>query len=122
MRTLYLLGIISVGFTLASCTSVQSTKTSVAKNHSVTTTELKKDPLTVAFYTKGKPKVPYKIIGEQRISRFNVGGNKRHAGSVRDGMCELAAAMGGDAVIDVRHDDNTISGKVVAFEQESKQG
>ena len=35
-------------------------------------------------------------------------------------MRELAAAMGGDAIINIKHDSKSISGTVVAYQQAEK--
>lgn len=117
MRIPYLLGTISVILLLNGCantTEQPSSKQSAANNQQ---NREKKNPLTVSFYTKGKPKVPYEIIGEETISKFNTGGHKRQEAYIRDGMRELAAAMGGDAIIDIKHDAKSITGTVVAYKE-----
>lgn len=124
MRILYLLSVIYIGFALTSCSSTHQ-PVNDQKNKPITTTPIpptashkKKNPLTVTFYTKGQPNVPYTIVGQESISKFNMGGNKRQEANIRDGMRELAAAMGGDAVINIKHDSNSISGTVVAYQKD----
>jgi len=99
MRTLYLLTIIYIGLSLTSCSSMESP---AEKDKSITTSPItpahsyhKKSPLKVAFYTKGEPNHPYKVIGQETVSKFNSGGIKRQEAHIRDGMRQLAAAMGG---------------------------
>lgn len=123
MRTLYLLSIIYIGLALTSCTSAESTAAAPQSGSSLTTpipaptcTTTKKNPLKVSLYNS-KPKVPYTIIGKETISKFNMGGNKRQEATIRDGMRELAAAMGGDAVINIQHDAKTVTGTVVAYQK-----
>lgn len=119
MRILYLLSLIYIAFALTSCTTNQSDprifQPVTTRPIEPATHHQKKNPLTVSFFTKGQPNVPYKIVGQESISKYNLGGNKRQEANIRDGMRELAAAMGGDAVIDIKHDSKTITGTVVAY-------
>lgn len=124
MRTLYLLATICISLVLTGCGVEQPANNQV--NKPVATPPIqpppcmvkkKKNPLTVSFYTKGHPKEPYIIVGQESISKFNMG-NKRQEANIRDGMRELAAAMGGDAVIDIKHDAKSITGTVVAYQKE----
>lgn len=78
-------------------------------------TSLKKNPIAVAFYDN-KPTTPYKVIGTETVSKYNGVGIKRQEASIHDAMRNLAAAMGGDAIIDVMHDDKTVTGTVIGFE------
>ncbi len=78
---------------------------------------MQKNPISVAFYKENeKPKAPYKVIGKETVSKYNIVGIKRQEASIHDAMRSLAASMGGDAVIDVKHDDKTVSGTVIGFE------
>lgn len=133
MKLLYLFTSISVIVALTSCAASieqpSNNQTHPAKPvvHSHPATKSvskknghdKKNPLTVSFYTKGQPKMPFEVIGEESISKFNMGGHKRQEAYIRDGMRELAAAMGGDAIIDIKHDSKTITGTVVAFKKDT---
>lgn len=122
MRILYLLSIIYISFALTSCMTMdqpyrKQSNSSMAAVKPLSSASLhKKNPLTISFYSKNKLKSPYIVIGKESISKFNMGGNKRQEASIRDGMRELAAAMGGDAVINIKHDANTISGTVIAYQ------
>lgn len=119
MRTLYLLSIIYIGFALTSCATEhpvpRSDSSTTASVHQPVASPKSPNPQKVAFYTKSHPNIPYTVIGEETISKFNQGGNKRQEANIRDGMRELAAAMGGDAVIDIKHDSQSVSGTVVAY-------
>lgn len=117
MRILYLLGLIYTGLALLSCSSIDQPPTT-PKPVKPSLSHSKKNLRTISFYTKGKPNVPYEIIGEENISKFNLGGNKRQEAYIRKGMRELAAAMGGDAVIDIKRNTNSITGTVVAYQRE----
>lgn len=85
-----------------------------AKNNS---TSSKKNPISIAFYKENeKPTTPYKVVGKETVSQYNLVGIKRQEASIHDAMRDLAASMGGDAIIDVVHDDKTVSGTVIGFE------
>lgn len=126
MKTLYRLSIIYIGLALTSCASMIDRPTPPNKPSAVAplppmAEQSKKNPLKVAFYTKGHPKSAYTVVGEESISKFNLGGNKRQEANIRDGMRELAAAMGGDAVINIKHDAKEITGTVVAYQNNTTQ-
>lgn len=127
MRILYLLSIIYIGLALTSCASVEQPhnrqvyQTDTTPIKAPTCPYPKTNPLKVSFYTKGHPKLAYTVVGHESISKFNMGGNKRQEANIRDGMRELAAAMGGDAVIDIKHNDKAISGTVVAYEKSKEE-
>lgn len=81
----------------------------------------KKDPLNVSIYNRGiRPHGPYKVIGLETVSKYNHVGIKRQEANIRDTMRDIAAAMGGDAIIDLRYEKHVVTGKVVAY-QGSKQ-
>lgn len=138
MKTLYLLvaTYISISlFNLGVANAKQATTTQSVNKTTIAThasTELtnnlaspatappKKDPLTVAFFNHGKkPKQKYVVVGKETISKYNFVGVKRQEAIVHDAMRTLAASMGGDAIIDITHDDETISGTVIAFQKKS---
>lgn len=135
MRTLYLVTTIYIGLLLSGCSNMNTAANNpaptpkVAANQPIKlpTDQVRphpKNPLAVTFYTHSKPNAPYTIVGLETISKYNDGGNKRQEATIRDGMRELAAAMGGDAVINIKHDSKSISGTVVAYGKDSdnKQG
>ncbi len=134
MRILYSFVVICLSFTLTCCTTTPTQQKyknphkNQHKNHPITHTPIssaathqQKNPLKVTFYTKGQPKEPYTVLGEESISKFNLGGSKRQEANIRDGMRELAAAMGGDAVINIKNNGSAISGTVVAYQKEKTE-
>lgn len=73
--------------------------------------------MSVALYTQGKkPNAPYKILGSEKVSQYNMVGIKRQEAHIREAMRKLAAGLGGDAVIDIQHSDKNIVGTVIAFD------
>jgi hypothetical protein len=122
MRTLYLVSTIYIVFAVTGCSTVEQPASHSTYNTKQITGPIqqpacatKNNPLKVSFYTHSTPSVPYKIIGEESISKYNLGGNKRQEANIRDGMRELAAAMGGDAIINIKHDSKSVSGTIVAY-------
>ncbi len=76
----------------------------------------------VAVYTeKQSPTTPYTILGKAIISKYNSRGIKRQEACIRDAMRNLAATMGGDAVINLNKDDKTVTGTVIAYQSEKNQ-
>lgn len=117
MKILYLLIIINIGLTLTSCTQ---TCYRIKQDHKmISRSSTSKSPIRVAFYTKKPPTLPYSVLGKESIPKYNSGGNKRQEAHIRDSMREIAAAMGGDAVIDIKHDDKSITGTVIAYQKEN---
>jgi hypothetical protein len=127
MKTLYLLGVIYIGLALTSCASLgndPSNDQAVTKAAAKTVAKSPahqvppKNPLTVSFYPKGNnPKHPFKVIGTETVSKYNTVGIKRQEAIIRDAMRKIAAAMGGDAVIDITHDQKVVTGTVVSYEK-----
>jgi len=127
MRTLYLLTAIYTGLFLSACSTAgssdQATKTQNATPATTKQAAIKlKNPLTVAVYTKKQPlPAPYTILGLATISKYNLSGIKRQEAYIHDAMRALAAAMGGDAVINLNKDDKTVTGTVIAYQDGKKQ-
>lgn len=126
MKSLYLLIIIYIGFYLIGCAGTtnhpnysQNTKQT---NQANAINPQAKDPLTVTMYNDSqKPSNRYKILGTETISKFNYNGIKRQIASIHDAMRNLAAKMGGDAVINIAHDDKTVTGTVISYENNKSQ-
>lgn len=113
MKRLYLLILIYIGLSLSGCATNNKSITPNNPN-----TLAKKDPISVTFYTHGqKPTDKYTIIGKGTISKFNVGGIKRQTATLHDAMRNLAASMGGDAIINIEHDDKSITATVIAYQK-----
>ncbi len=120
MRTLYLLLSIYTGLFLSGCSTAdnQDSANRPTQQAAVKT----KNPLAVAVYTDKKPlKAPYTVIGQAVISNYNPGGIKRQEACIHDAMRDLAARMGGDAVINLAKDEKTVTGTVIAFQSEKAQ-
>lgn len=125
MRIIYLFSILYIGLSLSGCTSNSHTSNvtktskssiSVKKQPQVSATTLKKNPLSVKLFTgKLKPEKPYVVIGKETVSKYNTVGIKRQEANIRDTMRHYAATLGGDAVINITHDANSISGIVIAY-------
>jgi hypothetical protein len=81
----------------------------------------KKDPLNVSFYTKGKPNQHYQVVGLETVSKYNNSGIKRQEAIIKDTMRNLAAAMGGDAIINLQYEKHLVKGTVVKFDNTSEQ-
>jgi hypothetical protein len=79
----------------------------------------KKNPLNVSLYNPGiKPVQNYKVLGQESISKFNQSGIKRQKANIHDLMRTIAAAMGGDAVINLKYDKKIVSGTVIKYENQ----
>jgi uncharacterized protein YbjQ (UPF0145 family) len=121
MRILYLLLFIYTGLFLSAC-SMMDTQDSASTTQNISSkTALihTKDPLTVAVYTqKHCIRTPYTILGKAVISQYNPGGIKRQEACIHDSMRSLAAAMGGDAIINLNKNDKTVTGTVIAYQNE----
>jgi hypothetical protein len=125
MKSLYLLIIIYIGLYLFGCTTTSHPKltqnTQTALNQSTVVNPKEKNPLTVAMYTDKKPSNPYKILGTETVSKFNYNGIKRQIAIIHDAMRNLAAKMGGDAVINIAHDDKAVTGTVISYQHDKPQ-
>lgn len=137
MKRLYLFAWIFIGFILTGCASTTNKNQPImkAENNAIypyhdydtpsdNLTKLAaapkrcpiKNPIAVAFYSKGKtPNQPYKVIAKESISAFNAGGIKRQQAVIHDVLRQLAASVGGDAVINITVDNQKICGEVVKF-------
>lgn len=62
-------------------------------------------------------KRPYRIIGKERVSRYNLIGLKREDQKMDELMKNLAASMGGDAIINQSSDSQKVEGTVISFEK-----
>ena len=126
MKTFYLVGYICLCLSLAACTTTPEKinaipPTTIYKKNpdlttSVTTLSQRKNPLAVTIFTHGEtPKKPYIVLGKETVSKFNFAGAKRQEAHIREAMRQLAANLGGDAIINLTHDTHSVSGTVIAF-------
>lgn len=124
MRTLYLLLSIYTGLFLSACSTLDNQNSAVKdQSKPVQQAAIKaKNPFAVAVYTHKKPfKTPYTVLGQAIISNYNPGGIKRQEACIHDAMRNLAATMGGDAVINLNKDEKTVTGTVIAFQNQKEQ-
>jgi hypothetical protein len=121
MKISYLLVAI-MGFTLSGCSSISSVQpvNKQVQNSSKTAPPIQKchrNPMEVSFYTNGvNPSNPYTVVGNASVSQYNMAGNKRQEATIHDAMRSAAASMGGDAVINLKRNDATVSGTVIAYQ------
>jgi hypothetical protein len=122
MRILYLLGIIYIALIVSSCATPPYRPAAVVSTEKTTVTPTcsshHKDPLSVSLLNISSPDRPYQVLGEARVSKYNIVGIKRQEATIRDIMRNLAASLNGDAVINIKNnDDQTISATVIAYKQ-----
>jgi hypothetical protein len=120
------IAMIAVTCLLTSCSSTGQSSSRMAANfinkqNVVTTTKEPypaKSPEVVAFYTsQRKPQRPYRIIGMATVSKYNLFGIQRQEATLQSMLQKLAASVGGDAVINLTHDDQSIQANIIAFEK-----
>lgn len=122
MRILNLFILAGISVTLASCSTLNTTHPTNdhaqnLKQKTSANKKCRKNPMTVSFYqTTESLNIPYTIIGNETISKYNTVGIKRQQATIHDAMRTLAASMGGDAIVNIRHDENTVSGTVIAYQ------
>lgn len=82
----------------------------------------KKNPINVSIYTKEIHLThPYKVIGLETVSKYNVVGIKRQEGNIKDTMRTIAAAMGGDAIINLKYEKHVVRGTVITYKDKTDQ-
>jgi hypothetical protein len=117
MRTLYLLALVSALVLSGCATTNPCPKSQTTNSSSSAQCPHKKDPITVSFLSNQKPARPYQVIGTTVVAKYNTVGIKRQEAIIRDLIRQQAASLGGDAVIDVKHNGNAISATVIAYKQ-----
>jgi hypothetical protein len=105
-----LISSILIGLALTGCSTIN--KTPPAPSHKLQY----KNPITVSFYPEGIPNTPYTIIGDTFVSQYNKAGNKRQEATIHDAMRSKAALMGGDAIINIKRNDKTVTGTVIVYQ------
>lgn len=120
MRMIYIF-IICAGLILTGCASNTQKKTSSPQKPATVKTKVShKNPISVKLYSgKSQPEAPYVVLGKHTVSKYNLVGIKRQEAHIRDAMKSHAATLGGDAVINITHDANTVTGTVIAYKAET---
>lgn len=122
MKASYLF-VVALCFALASCSSINAEQptNSQAQNAVKNTPPIqkckkKKNPMDVSFYTREMIPPSYKVVGKASVSQYNAGGSKRAEAMIHDAMGNVAASMGGDAIINIKRNDKIVTGTVIAYQ------
>jgi hypothetical protein len=77
-----------------------------------------KNPARIALYkSEQKPLTPYRIIGVASVSKHNLIGMERQEGTMHDMIKHLAASIGGDGVIDIRNENDSIKANIIQYQR-----
>lgn len=111
---------------LSACTTQQQTPVRYASNfiqrqNVITTVNdnyAPKNPERIAVYqTNQLPSKPYRVIGVATVAKYNLMGKARGEETVHEMIKNLAASIGGDAVIKLDPKDELIEAKVIQFQR-----
>jgi hypothetical protein len=117
---------LALAFLLESCSTPGQSTPQVASNfihrqHVVTTTKETyppKNPQIVALYINDKgPHAPYRVIGVATISKRNLFGIERQDATLHEMMKKLAASVGGDGLINVSSNNESMQANIIAFQK-----
>lgn len=123
MKISSFLSMIVIGLMLGGCVTKGQTGTQVASNfiyqqHVIPTTHqiyAAKDAKNITVFNEA-PATPYKVIGIATVAKSNLLGIPRKDETVHSMMKELAASIGGDAVINMNDNGkNQVQGNVIQF-------
>jgi hypothetical protein len=126
MRKPLVLSVLCFAFALTACSTTTSPSQHARKTPKqgetiISFATLKHTPkigTPVAFIPEESYlKRPYRIIGKETVSRYNFIGLKRQTKTVDQIMKNMAASMGGDAVINISADNQKVEGTVISFEK-----
>lgn len=129
MQRQHLIALLIANLALTACNTMVKTdsvqpKTNVAMSQTSdpSSTKQVKDHISVALYTgKQKPNKPYVVLGQETVSKYNLVGIKRQEANIHDAMRQLAATLGGDAVIDIATHQDNITGTVISYTKQPVQ-
>lgn len=77
-----------------------------------------KSPSHITLYSdEHKPLSPYRIIGIATVSKRNLMGGQRGNETVDAMMKNLAASIGGDALIKTSNSDETVKANIIQFQR-----
>lgn len=127
MRTCYsVTTLLTIALLLNGCTSQTHSPTRMASNfinqeNVIKTTKEtypSKNPQTVALYTPNKtPHTAYRVIGVATVSKHTLLGAARPENTLNDMMKKLAASIGGDGIINVNSNKDTMQAHVIAYQK-----
>lgn len=126
MKLLFYIAVASFLMLLQGCSNSARSTTQVASNlinrqHVILTTQHvypEKSPKSVALYhAKQSPHSAYRIIGIATISKYNLLGMERQEETLNQMMKNLAASVGGDALININSNKKSIQANVIAFQK-----
>ena len=119
--------LIIAAFLLQGCAATHGrTPTQVATNYihkqQVTPTTAEsypaKSPQFIALYMSNQtPHTAYKIIGVASVSKYNLLGMQRESVDMHGIMKNLAASIGGDALINVSDNEHDMQANVIQFQK-----
>lgn len=69
----------------------------------------------IQLFFSGKPQRKYKVIGDVVVGTDNSWGMNKSESDVRKAMSDKAASIGGDGVIDIKRNLNTMTGQVIRY-------
>lgn len=125
MKISYQIIAISVIVLLTSCAS-QKSPTQMASNFlnrqsvEMTTKETytARNPKAITLFTEQKtPHTAYRVIGIATVSRYNLIGVERKNNTLEEMIKSLAASVGGDGLIDIQTDRESIRANVIQFQR-----
>lgn len=77
-----------------------------------------KNPERIALYkSQQKPLTPYRIIGIASVSKRNLIGMEREEPTMHEMMRRLAASIGGDGLIDIRNENDSLQANIIQFQK-----
>lgn len=111
---------------LNGCATPSHSPTQLASNfihneqivHTTPDTFPAKNPNQVAIYSHEKiPSTPYRVIGVATVSRHNLFGIQRADASLQNRIKEIAAALGGDGVININNNTEHMQASIIQFQK-----
>lgn len=116
----------SLALLLVSCSSTtipsstQYASNMIHRQKVVKTTKEKYPPKksqSVTFFNKEIPQKAYRIIGVATVSKYNLFGIPREEAMLNDMMKDLAASIGGDGLMNISQNGDSLQANVIAYEK-----
>jgi hypothetical protein len=119
MKLINLILYVSFGLVLSGCATTTKSNTIATPAPTAPIQPQKntaKNPISVTIYAgKQKPEKPYVVLGHETVSKYNIVGIKRQEANLKDSIRHLAATLGGDAVIEITNQVDSISYTVISY-------